>query len=123
MIANCAWRGFDLTVIDSLTYYVTHVSVAELITFFEDMKALTNKGLSIVCSVHPYAFDESTLIRIGAMCDAHLRLRIETMGTKLAKVLEVAKVRGAVQKTGNIITFDVEPNWGIKVIPYAKARA
>jgi flagellar protein FlaH len=57
------------------------------------------------------------------MCDAHLRLRIETMGTKLTKILEVAKIRGATQKTGNIITFDVEPNWGIKVIPYAKARA
>jgi flagellar protein FlaH len=116
-------KGFDLAVIDSLTYYVTHVSIAELITFFEDMKALNSKGLSILCSAHSYAFEESTLIRIGAMCDAHLRLRMETMGAKLVKILEVAKVRGAVQKTGNIVSFDVEPNWGIKVIPYSKARA
>ena len=57
------------------------------------------------------------------MCDAHLRLRIETMGTKLMKVPEVAKVRGAVMKTGNIVSFDVEPNWGIRVIPYSKAKA
>jgi flagellar protein FlaH len=123
MIAGCALKGFDLAVIDSLTYYVTHVSIAELITFFEDMKALNSKGLSILCSAHSYAFEESTLIRIGAMCDAHLRLRMETMGAKLVKILEVAKVRGAVQKTGNIVSFDVEPNWGIKVIPYSKARA
>ncbi len=123
MIASCALRGFDLAVIDSLTYYVTHVGIADLITFFEDMKALNSKGLSILCSAHSYAFEESTLIRIGAMCDAHLRLRMETMGTKLVKILEVAKVRGAVQKTGNIVSFDVEPNWGIKVIPYSKARA
>jgi flagellar protein FlaH len=123
MIASCALKGFDLAVIDSLTYYVTHVSIAELITFFEDMKALNSKGLSILCCAHSYAFEESTLIRIGAMCDAHLRLRMETMGAKLVKILEVAKVRGAVQKTGNIVSFDVEPNWGIKVIPYSKARA
>ncbi|HEY31698.1 MAG TPA: flagellar accessory protein FlaH [Dehalococcoidia bacterium] len=123
MVANCALRGFDLAVIDSLTYYVTHVGVAELITFFEEMKALNGKGLSVLCSAHSYAFEEGTLIRIGAMCDAHLRLRMETMGAKLIKILEVAKVRGAVQKTGNIVSFDVEPNWGIKVIPYSKARA
>jgi len=57
------------------------------------------------------------------MCDAHLRLRIETMGSKMIKILEVSKVRGADLKTGNIISFDVEPAWGIKVIPYSKARA
>ena len=97
--------------------------MADLITFFEDCKVLNGKGMSIICNIHSYAFDESTLIRIGAMCDAHLRLRIETMGTKLMKVLEVAKVRGAVMKTGNIVSFDVEPNWGIRVIPYSKAKA
>jgi flagellar protein FlaH len=57
------------------------------------------------------------------MCDAHLRLRIETMGSKIIKILEVSKVRGAEMTTGNIVSFDVEPNWGIKVIPYSKARA
>ncbi len=123
MVESCAMKGFDLAVIDSITYYATHVEVSDLITFFEDLKSFNSKGLSVVCSIHSYAFDESTLIRIGAMCDAHLRLRIETMGAKLVKILEVAKVRGAVQKTGNIISFDVEPSWGIRVIPYSKARA
>ncbi|UCB43527.1 MAG: hypothetical protein JSV77_02460 [Dehalococcoidales bacterium] len=123
IIQNCALEGFNLVIVDSITYYATHIGIVDLITFFEDMKALTSKGVSIMCSVHSYAFDEGTLIRIGAMCDAHLRLRTETMGTKLAKMLEVAKIRGATQKTGNVVTFDVEPNWGIKVIPYVKARA
>jgi flagellar protein FlaH len=45
------------------------------------------------------------------------------MGSKMIKILEVAKVRGAELNTGNIISFDVEPNWGIRVIPYSKARA
>lgn len=123
LVYNCAQRGVDLVVIDSITYYATHVSVVDLISFFEDCKSLNRKGLSIICSVHSYAFEENTLIRIGAMCDAHLKLRIETMGAKLIKILEVAKVRGAVMKTGNIVSFDVEPNWGIRIIPYSKARA
>jgi flagellar protein FlaH len=123
MVGSCAERGIDLAVIDSITYFATHVGTGDLITFFEDMKALNHQGMSVACVAHSYAFDESTLIRIGAMCDAHLRLRMETMGTKLMKILEVAKVRGAVQKTGNIVSFDVEPHYGIKVIPYSKARA
>jgi len=123
LIRSCVTKGIDLVVIDSITYYVTHVEMADLITFFEDCKVLNGKGMSVICNIHSYAFDESTLNRIGAMCDAHLRLRIETMGTKLMKVLEVAKVRGALMKTGNIVSFDVEPNWGIRVIPYSKAKA
>jgi flagellar protein FlaH len=63
------------------------------------------------------------MVRLGSMCDAHLRLRIETMGSKIIKILEVCKVRGAEMTTGNIVSFDVEPGWGIKVIPYSKARA
>ena len=57
------------------------------------------------------------------MCDAHLKLRIENMGSKLVKVLEVCKVRGAVMKTGNIVSFDVEPHWGIRVIPFSSTKA
>ena len=123
LIRSSATKGVDLVVIDSITYYVTHVEMADLITFFEDCKALNGNGMSIICNIHSYAVDVGALIRIGAMCDAHLRLRIETMGTKLMKVLEVAKVRGALMKTGNIVSFDVEPNWGIRVIPYSKAKA
>ena len=123
LMYKCAQKNFDIVVVDSITYYATHVGVTDLITFFEDCKSLNRKGLSIMCSVHSYAFEENTLVRIGAMCDAHLKLRIETMGTKLIKILEVAKVRGAMMKTGNIVSFDVEPNWGIRIIPYSQARA
>jgi flagellar protein FlaH len=45
------------------------------------------------------------------------------MGELLVKVLEVAKVRGAQKTTGNIITFDVDPGLGMKIIPIAKAKA
>lgn len=123
LIYRCAQRGYDLILVDSITYYATHITITDLISFFEDCKSLNRKGVSIICSVHSYAFDENTLVRIGAMCDAHLRLRIENMGNKLVKILEVAKVRGAVMTTGNIVSFDVEPNWGIRLIPFSKARA
>ncbi len=123
LLTSCVAKGTDLAVIDSITYYVTHATIEEVLSFFEDCKTLCDRGLSILCVAHSYAFDEKVMVRLGSMCDAHLRLRIETMGAKMIKILEVSKVRGAELKTGNIISFDVEPAWGIKVIPYSKAKA
>jgi len=123
LISGCAHRDVNLAVIDSLTYYLTHTTIEEVLSFFEECKTLSSRGMSIVCVAHSYAFTEEAMVRLGSMCDAHLRLRIETMGSKMVKILEVAKVRGAKLNTGNIVSFDVEPYLGIRVIPYSKAKA
>ena len=123
MMQRYATKGVDLAIIDSVTYYVTHASTEQVLSFFEECKRLAANGMGVICVAHSYAFDENAMVRLGSMCDAHLRLRIETMGSKMIKILEVAKVRGADLNTGNIISFDVEPNLGIRVIPYSKAKA
>lgn len=113
----------ELIVLDSLTGFVTHTSEEHTISFFEECKELCEGGRTIINIVHSYAFDDRTLIRIRSMCDAHLRLRIEEIGSQLIKTLEVAKVRGADRTTGNIIAFEVEPNIGMRIIPITKAKA
>jgi flagellar protein FlaH len=123
MITRCIQSGVDLVVIDSITYYATQSSVDEVISFFQECKGFADRGMSVVCSAHTYAFDEASLGRVGAMCDAHIRLKNETMGSRMVKIMEVAKVRGADMRTGNIVSFDVEPGLGIKVIPFSKAKA
>ena len=57
------------------------------------------------------------------MGDAHISRRTEGMGDRLVKVMEVAKIRGAELSTGNIISFDVEPMMGMKIIPISKVKA
>lgn len=113
----------DLVIIDSLTSFLTNSQSTQIIGFFEECKDCCNKGMSIVIVAHSYAFEGGMLGRVSSMCDTHLRLRFENIGEKLVKMLEVAKVRGASQSTGNIVTFDVEPGWGMRLIPYSKARA
>ena len=116
-------KGKDLIIVDSITSFVAHTSIEQVISFFEECKVQCDRGMSIVLVAHSYAFSESMLVRISSMSDAHIRMSIETMGDKLMKILEVSKVRGAQQTTGNVITFDVEPGWGIKVLPFSKAKA
>jgi flagellar protein FlaH len=51
-----------------------------------------------------------------------LQLRTEEVGKKLVKTLEVTKVRGADKSTGNIVSFEVEPGWGMRIIPINKVN-
>ncbi|MFA4835247.1 MAG: ATPase domain-containing protein [Dehalococcoidia bacterium] len=112
----------EMIIIDSLTAFVTNVPVEATIAFFEDCKNLCNEGQTILIVIHAYAFSESTLVRLRSMCDAHLNLKIEKLGDRLLKVLEVCKIRGATQNTGNIVSFEIEPGWGMRIIPISKAK-
>ena len=113
----------SLTVVDSLTGLVAHSDDRAIIDFFASCKRLCDMGRTLIAVVHSYAFDDCMLIRIRSLCDAHLVLKMEQVGERLVKILEVAKVRNADQSTGNVISFDVEPGLGMKIIPISKAKA
>lgn len=113
----------DMVAIDSITSFIVHSPPEEVIAFFEECKSVCNDGVTIIVAAHSHAFSESLLVRIGSLCDAHLHLGIESMGERVVRVLLVSKVRGADQSTGNIVSFDVEPGWGMRIIPFTKAKA
>lgn len=112
----------DLIMIDSLTPFVSHASIEKAIDFFEECKTLCNSGTTIICTLHSYAFESGFLIRLSSLCDAHLRLKTDTVGSQIVKTLEVSKIKGAERNTGNIITFEVEPGCGMKIIPFSRAK-
>ena len=114
---------FQLAIVDSLTGLVAHSDDRSIIDFFAACKQLCDEGRTVIPVVHSYAFDDRMLIRVRSLCDAHLVLKMEQVGERLVKILEVAKVRNADQSTGNIISFDVEPGMGMKIIPISKAKA
>jgi flagellar protein FlaH len=116
-------KDYDLIIIDSLTPIVSQTGGEEALAYFERCKALCDKGKTIVNVTHTYAFDHDFLIRVCSACDAHFRLLIDKVGDKLVKTLEVAKIRGANLTTGNVLTFDVEPGIGMKIMPISKAKA
>lgn len=113
----------EVLLIDSLTAMALHAGQDETLEFFAGCKRLCDQGKTIVVSVHTYALEQSLLIRVRSLCDAHLHLRIEQVGEQLVKVLEVAKVRGAERLTGNVVSFDVEPGLGMRLIPVTRAKA
>ena len=112
----------DMIFLDSLTPCITTTPVEDTLSFFEECRRLCSSGVSIVTTLHSYAVDQDLLVRIQSLCDAHLRLRTEEVGERLVKTMEVAKIRGASKKTGNIVSFEVEPEIGMRIIPISKAQ-
>jgi flagellar protein FlaH len=114
---------FDCIFIDSLTSFVGQVPESHTLNFLSRVKEYVDQNLTIFFTLHSYAFEEAMFIRMRSLCDAHLRLRTEEVRDSVMKVLEVAKVRGAEKTTGNIISFDVEPGLGMRIIPMSSAKA
>jgi len=116
-------RSYQLVVLDSLTPIISGTNDSELLNYFEQCKIYCDQEITILNVIHTNAVNNNILIRLRSACDAHLKLTLEKIGDKLVKTLEVAKVRGAIDNTGNIVTFEVEPEIGMKIMPLRRAFA
>ena len=121
-IRSEAARGCDIVMVDALTPFILSTPPADVVGFFETCKRLCSDGLSIINVIHSHAVSGELLVRITSLCDAHLGLRTEEAGSRLVKVMEVAKIRGASKNTGNIVSFEIEPGLGMRIIPMGKAQ-
>lgn len=115
-------KRFKVIIVDSITLLVAHSNPTANIDFFSACKNLCDDGRTILLVAHSYAFDEEVLSRTRSLCDTHLKVRLEQIGDKLVKILEVLKVRGADRPTGDVVSFEVEPKTGMRIIPISKAR-
>ena len=115
-------KQFKLIIMDSITLLVSHSNRVSIIDFFSHCKSLCDEGRSIILVAHSYAFEEDMLARTRSLCDARFRLKLEQVGDRMVKLMEVLKVRGAERPTGDVVSFDIEPKLGMRIIPLAKAR-
>jgi len=115
-------KHFKLIIVDSITLLVSHSNPVAIIDFFSQCKNLCDEDRSIILVAHSYAFEEDMLSRTRSLCDARFRLKLEQVGDRMVKLMEVLKVRGADRPTGDVVSFDIEPHVGMRIIPLAKAR-
>ncbi len=122
MIDHMEQSRAEIIVIDSLTLFTEYAKQDTVLTFFTNCKNLVDNGKTILITLHTYAFEEDALVRIRSICDAHLLMKKALVGGKYVMMLEVMKVRGARKTTGNIISFEVHPGYGMKIIPISLAK-
>lgn len=117
------YSPYQLVIVDSLTPMVSGAEDMKILSYFERCKTICDQHRTFMNVTHNYALDNDTMIRVRSACDAHLKLTIEKIGDRLVKSLEVAKIRGASQSTGNVVAFEVEPEVGMKIMPMSRAKA
>jgi flagellar protein FlaH len=122
IINHVKYSNAEVVIIDSLTIFTEHTSQESVLNFLTAAKNICDQGKTIVLTMHSYAFGDETLTRIRSICDAHLLMMRKLMGDKYIMVLEVVKVRGARKTTGNLVSFEVHPGYGMKIIPISLAK-
>jgi flagellar protein FlaH len=122
LIGSIAHSRAEVAIIDSVTLFTEYVDTDTILSFFTNCKTLVDRGKTILITLHSYAFEEDTLVRIRSVSDAHITMKKALVGDKYVMVLEVQKVRGARKTTGNLVSFEVHPGYGMKVIPMSFAR-
>lgn len=112
----------DIIVVDSFTVFTISSSQDDIFNFFTECKSVCDGGKTILITLHQYAFDEDTLIRIRSIADGHIKLKVETIGDRNVNMMEVSKIRGASKASGNVVSFEVQPGYGMKIIPFSSAQ-
>ncbi|MEM3491417.1 MAG: hypothetical protein QXO53_05145, partial [Fervidicoccaceae archaeon] len=77
----------------------------------------------LMFSLHPAAIDEKLASKIRALSDSYIKLSLAAVGGRSVKVMEIVKMKGSSAPVESTITFDVDPAFGIKLVPIALARA
>lgn len=112
----------EFIVIDAITALAAPCTEGAVINFFTSCKRLCAQGKTIVLSVDSYAFRGEMFARLGTLCDSYLSLRSEKVREKAVRTLEVRKVNTIELSRDNMISFVVEANVGMRIIPFSRTR-
>ena len=126
-------NGSKIFLIDSLTYMFAEAGIDDILTFFSRLKKLTEpndprvaKAKTVIGTLHAgFHGDESEqiMVRIRALCDAHIKLSKELGSGQISRRIEVAKLKGSQMMTNKITSFEIHPAFGVRVVPTSEALA
>ena len=114
---------YDIIVVDSLSVLIINLSLSSLLNFLTKTRTLVKHGKLIILTLHPNVVPEDVIVKIRAISDGYIKLGFAEIGGKLIKVMKIVKLRGAISAPDASIAFDVDPAFGIKVVPLALAKA
>ena len=113
----------DLVIVDSITRLVSFSTSRNIMGFFSTMRSLCGKGKCVIIVANSYAFDDNLAARVGDISETHLKMSTGKMRSKVLRMVEIVKANSVKLDTDNVLSFEVEPGTGIKIIPYSRAKA
>ena len=114
---------YEVFIVDSFSVLAVFADASVVLDYLTRTRTLVREGKLIILTIHPNVLPDEIMIRIRAISDSYIRLDFAEVGGKLMKVMRIIKLRGASGPVDSAIAFDVDPAFGIKVIPIALAKA
>ena len=114
---------YELFIIDSLSVLAIYSDVSAILDFLTRVRTIVREGKLVILTIHPDVLPLEVMIRVRAISDSYIRLGFAEIGGRIIKVMKVIKLRGALSPPEATIAFDVDPSFGIKVVPLALAKA
>lgn len=114
---------WDVFILDSFSVLAVYATKSIVLDFLTLAKNIVSQGKVIILVIHPSALPEEIMIRARSICDGYIKLRAFEIGGRIIKAMEIVKLRGALGPVDNMIAFDVDPAFGIKILPLSVARS
>jgi flagellar protein FlaH len=113
---------YDVFIIDSFSILVKGSRREDIANFLTVVKKIVDKGKLVILTTHPEGLSESLHSGLKAIADGYIELKNVEMGGRALKVMNIIKLKGVPTVFENTITFDVDPAFGIKLVPMALAK-
>jgi len=108
-------------VVDSITDLAGSCTEQNVIAFFSAGRRLTNQGKTVMMSIHNYVFSSDMFSRLRNLCDGYFTLNSEKVMGRPMRTLEINKINTIELVTENLVSFVVEPEIGMRVIPLSRS--
>ncbi|MET1128631.1 MAG: ATPase domain-containing protein [Thermoproteota archaeon] len=115
--------AWDMFVVDSLTMLLTYAEPAEVFALVSQGRRLVSRGKVLLMTLHRGVLPEDVVSRLRSLCDGYIVLSQGVIGGRLVKTMKVVKLRGAKGFVEGSIAYEVDPAFGIKVLPLSVAGA
>ncbi|MCS7108966.1 MAG: flagellar accessory protein FlaH [Sulfolobales archaeon] len=115
-------EGFDAIIFDSLSLLTNYLPTTSIHNFMTELRQLVKYGKLAVITIHPKMIGEEAMRVVAATSDVYFRLYLAEIGGRGVKVINVVKIRGAPTLAESTIAFDVDPAFGVKIVPLALAK-
>ncbi|MET1101017.1 MAG: ATPase domain-containing protein [Pyrodictiaceae archaeon] len=114
---------YDVIVIDSLTPLLLYVNESDVDNFISTIRYLVDERKTVFATLHSGIIGEALAKRVRAAADVYFKISLVTVGGRPVKALTIVKMRGAPMMAEHTIAFDVDPAFGIKIVPIVLAHA
>ncbi|MDE1770334.1 MAG: flagellar accessory protein FlaH [Thaumarchaeota archaeon] len=116
-------KNFDCVVIDSISLLTMYSDADHILDFITRCKHLISTGMTVILTMHKGSVPEDISMRLKSACDVYLSLSTANIGGRTVKVMNIIKLIGSTEAAESSFAFEIDNNFGIKIVPISTANA